>query len=283
MLGRTKLWLVILLFSSGDTRNVDAMEPQLRTEPHNRMADTVKIKAAVDAQPESFELGDFPLEGGKSLSAAKLVYTIRGTLNTDKSNAILVPSPFDADHTAHDFLFGKGKALDPDIHFIISTNQLGNGNSTSPSNAPAPISGTDFPPLVIRDDVEATYRLVTEKFGIKKLKAVVGFSMGGQQSLQWGVSHPNSMKGIVAICSTAREHPFGVVRLEGAKGAIMGDTAFNQGRYTKPPVGGLQALGLHWVAWAYSPEWWRRGEYQTALGLHIRCRGRSLEEFFRRR
>jgi len=215
---------------------------------------------------QSFDLGDFPLESGKVLTGAKLAYTTRGTLNEAKSNAILLPSPYSGDHTAHDFLVGPGRAIDPARYFLIATNQLGNGFSSSPSNTPAPQHGPDFPAVAIRDDVEATYRLVTQRFKIDRLHAVVGFSMGGQQAMQWAVSHPDSVRGVVNLCGSAREYPFGFVRLEGAKAAIMADRTWAGGRYTEPPVNGLKALGAHWVAWAYSPEWWRNGEYKTRGG-----------------
>ena len=71
---------------------------------------------------------------------------------------------------------------------------------------------------------------------------------------------------MVNLCGSAREYPFGFVRLEGAKGAILADPTFAGGRYTEPPVNGLRALGVHWVAWAYSPEWWRDGEYKAGGG-----------------
>lgn len=214
----------------------------------------------------SYSLGDFRLESGQVLSGAKLAYTTRGQLNAAKSNAILLPSPYSGDHTSYDFLVGPGRALDPDRFFLIATNQLGNGFSSSPSNTPAPQHGPDFPAIAIRDDVAATHRLVTGELGITQLQAVVGFSMGGQQAMQWAVSHPDAMRGVVNLCGSAREYPFGVVRLEGAKAAIMADATFNGGRYTEPPVNGLKALGAHWVAWAYSPEWWRDGEYKRRGG-----------------
>jgi homoserine O-acetyltransferase len=213
-----------------------------------------------------FDLGDFPLESGQVLVGAKLAYTTRGTLNEAKSNAILLPSPYSGNHASHNFLIGPGRAIDPAADFIIATNQLGNGVSSSPSNTIGAQHGADFPAISIRDDVEATYRLVTQGLGITRLKAVVGFSMGGQQAMQWAVSHPDSMKGVVNLCGSAREYPFGFVRLEGAKGAIMGDPTFAGGRYTVPPVGGLRALGAHWAAWAFSPEWWRDGEYKAGGG-----------------
>ena len=218
------------------------------------------------AELKTYELGDFPLESGKVLTAAKLAYTTRGALNATRSNAVLLPSPYSGDHTSYDFLIGPGRAIDPAVHFIIATNQLGNGFSSSPSNTPAPLKGADFPAITIRDDVEATYRLVTRGLGVERLQAVVGFSMGGQQAMQWAVSHPDSMRGVVNLCGTAREYPFGFVRLEGAKGAIMADPTWAGGRYTEPPVSGLRALGAHWVAWAYSPEWWRDGEYKARGG-----------------
>jgi homoserine O-acetyltransferase len=243
----TRLPLIVVLLLAGPSASLQAQERR-----------AVEVK--------QFDLGDFPLESGKVLTGAKLAYTTRGTLNAAKSNAILVPSPYSGDHTSYHFLIGSGKAIDPAVHFIIATNQLGNGVSSSPSNTPDPRHGADFPAIAIRDDVEATHRLVTKEFGIEQLLAVVGFSMGGQQAMQWAVSYPDAMRGVVNLCGAAREYPFGFVRLEGAKGAIMGDPTFAAGRYTEPPVSGLRALGLHWVAWAYSPEWWRDGEYKARGG-----------------
>ncbi len=222
--------------------------------------------AADPVELKMFDLGEFALESGKTLPGAKLAYTTRGTLNAAKDNAILLPSPYSGDHNAYDFLVGPGKALDPAVHFLIATNQLGNGVSSSPSNTPAPLHGPDFPSITIRDDVAATHQLVTKGLGIERLKAVVGFSMGGQQAMQWAVSFPDGVRGVVNLCGSAREMPFGFVRLEGAKGAILGDPSFAGGRYTEPPVAGLKALGAHWVAWAFSPEWWRDGEYKAGGG-----------------
>ena len=234
--------------------------------------------ATAQAPPElkTFDLGDFRLESGQVLLGGKLAYTTRGSLNAAKTNAILLPSPYSGDHTSYDFLVGPGKALDPAVYFLVATNQLGNGKSSSPSNTPGAQHGADFPAIAIRDDVEATHRLVAQGLGIDKLLAVVGFSMGGQQAMQWAVSFPEGMCGVVNLCGSAREYPFGFVRLEGAKGAILADPTFEGGRYTKPPVAGLKALGAHWVAWAYSPEWWRDGEYKKRGGT-IEKDGRVVE------
>jgi homoserine O-acetyltransferase/O-succinyltransferase len=246
---RTPAWIARLIIAASATAPA-AGPPQDRPAP---------------PELKSFDLGDFRLESGQVLADAKLAYTTRGTLNQARSNAILLPSPYSGDHTSYDFLVGPGKALDPAVDFLIATNQLGNGLSSSPSNTPGVQHGAGFPGLAIRDDVEATHSLVAS-LGIARLRAVVGFSMGGQQAMQWAVSHPDAMQGVVNLCGSAREYPFGFARLEGAKGAIMGDPTWAGGRYKEPPVGGLQALGLHWVAWAYSPEWWREGRYKAGGG-----------------
>lgn len=181
-----------------------------------------------------------------------------GTLNADRSNAVLAPSWYSGDHHGYDFLIGPGLALDPADYFIIATDQFADGLSSSPSNTPAPFAGPDFPQIAIRDNVEATRRLVTEVFGIERLAAVIGFSMGAQQAFQWAVSYPDMVAAVVAYCGNAKEYPFGIARLEGAKAAIMADAAWNGGRYTTPPETGLRALARHWAAWGTSQEWWRR-------------------------
>jgi homoserine O-acetyltransferase len=218
--------------------------------------------AYADDDPQVLDLGAFALESGAVLPNAKLAYMTHGQLNADRSNAILLPSFYAGDHRGYDFLIGPGKALDPGKYFIVVTNMFGNGRSSSPSNTPPPFAGPDFPAISTRDNVNAGYRLATETLGIKRLKAVVGFSMGAQQAFQWAVSHPRFVDAIVAYCGTAREYPHGVVRLEGFKSAIMADAAFDGGRYASPPLKGLKASGRHWAAWGFSQEWYRRELYK---------------------
>jgi homoserine O-acetyltransferase len=126
-----------------------------------------------------YDLGDFALESGKTLPKAKITYATKGKLNAAKDNAILAPSHYGADHHGYDYLTGPGKALDTDRYFVIATSMFANGVSSSPSNTPAPFDGPRFPSIAIRDNVRATRELLLKQFGIKRLKAVVGFSMGG--------------------------------------------------------------------------------------------------------
>lgn len=218
--------------------------------------------ARAGGEHQILKLGDLALEAGITLPETTLSYVTHGALNASKSNAILVPSSYAGDHHDYDFLIGPGKALDPSKYFIIATDMFGNGLSSSPSNTPSPFDGPNFPEISTRDNVKAGYRLATEQFGIKHLKAVVGFSMGAQQAFQWAVSYPRFMDAIVPYCGTAKEYPHGIVRLEGFKSAIMADAAFDNGHYAKPPLRGLKAGARHWAAWGFSQEWYRRELYK---------------------
>ena len=225
-----------------------------------------------------FSLGNFQLESGVALPDAKLNYVTHGTLNASKSNAVLLPSWYSGDHHGYDYLIGPGKAFDPANYFVIVTDQFSNGFSSSPSNTPPPFAGPDFPQIAIRDNVSATHRLITEVFGIERLAAVVGFSMGAQQALQWAVSHPDMVEAIVAYCGNAKEYPFGIARLEGAKASIMADAAWENGRYSEPPAIGLRALARHWAAWSFSQEWWRQELFRESGATSVEEWIRDSEE-----
>jgi len=215
-----------------------------------------------DGDNTIFELGDFAFESGVTLPNTRLSYMTYGALNESKTNVVLLPSWYSGNHHGYEFLIGPGKALDPSEYFIVATDMFANGLSSSPSNTPPPFAGPDFPEIAIRDNVNATHRLLTEELGIEHLRAVIGFSMGAQQAFQWAVSHPDMVEAAVAICGNAKEYPFGIVRLEGAKSALMADSAWNEGRYDKPPEVGLKALARHWATWGVSQEWWRRETYR---------------------
>ncbi len=211
-----------------------------------------------DAHRRLFPLGDVRLEGGAVLPGATLAYATFGTLNAQRSNAVLLPSWYGSDHHGYDFLIGPGRALDPARDYIVLTEMFANGWSSSPSNTPAPFNGPRFPAIAIRDNVAAVHRLLTSELGVSHLRAVIGFSMGAQQAFQWAVSHPAFMDRIVAYCGTAKTYPHGIVRLEGAISALTADAAFADGNYTAPPRKGLAAWSRHWAGWVFSQEWWRR-------------------------
>jgi len=219
---------------------------------------------AADGERRAFVINAFRLEDGTVLPRAVVMYATYGALNAAGDNAVLLPSHYMADSHGYEWLIGPGKALDPAKYYLVATELFGNGKSSSPSNTPAPFDGPRFPVTTIRDNVEAVHQLLTGELKVKHLRAVVGFSMGGQQAFQWAVSHPTFMDRIVVTSATARTWPHGVVRLEGQIAALEADPAFNGGDYTAPPRRGLSAFGMVWAGWLYSQEWWRLELWKTA-------------------
>lgn len=214
------------------------------------------------ADHHAYDLGAFRLESGVSLPHARLVYATYGHLNTDRSNAILLPSHYMADHHGYDWLIGPGLALDTTRDFLIATEMFGNGHSSSPSNTPEPFHGPRFPITTIRDNVVAVHQLLGS-LGITHLRAVIGFSMGAEQAFQWAVSYPRFMDRIVATSGTAKCYGHGIVRLEGQIAAIETDAAFQGGDYTVEPMRGIRAFGTVWAGWLFSQEWWRDELWKT--------------------
>ena len=205
----------------------------------------------------SIDISDFQFENGTVLPRATVMYATWGTLNANRDNVVLLPSHYMADSSGYEWLIGPGKALDPERQFLVATELFGNGNSSSPSNTPAPFDGVRFPVTSIRDNVEAVHRLLTQELEVKHLTAVIGFSMGAQQAFQWAVSHPNFIDRIVATAGTAKSWPHGIVRLESQIAAIEADPVFAGGDYKVKPERGLEAFRAVWVAWLYSQAWWR--------------------------
>jgi homoserine O-acetyltransferase len=204
-----------------------------------------------------FVIKDFKTESGVVLPEARVVYGTYGHLNAARDNAILLPSHYMAKLNGYEWLMGPGKALDPEKLFLVTTELFGNGSSSSPSNTPKPFDGPRFPVMTIRDNVEAVHRLLTEELHVAHLKSVIGFSMGAQQAFQWVVSYPDFMDRAVATSGTAKTYGHGIVRLEGQIAAITADEDFKGGDYKEEPKVGIEATGLVWAAWLYSPQWWR--------------------------
>jgi homoserine O-acetyltransferase len=216
------------------------------------------------AEVQMFTVRDFePREGGL-LPEARLVYTTHGTLNAERSNAILFPTHYGGTHVNNEWLIQDGRALDPRQYFIIVPNMLGNGVSSSPSNTPAPFAGTAFPHITVEDNVRLQRHLVTEHFGIERLQLVVGFSMGAQQSYEWAVSFPEMTERCVPICGSARTSPHNYVFLEGVTAALKADAAWQDGTYDRPPVRGLRAMGRVWAGWGVSQAFYREHVYLQA-------------------
>ena len=207
---------------------------------------------------QSYALGAFTFESGATLPNAHVTYATWGTLNAARDNAVLLPSWYGGRATSYQFLVGADRALDPARYFIVATEMFGSGGSSSPSNTPSPFDGPRFPRVAIRDDVEAARRVLRDGLGVRRIRAVIGFSMGAQQAFQWAVSHPDEVAAIVALCGTAKTYPHGRVRLQSALDALAADPRWKGGDFTELPADGIRAWAEHWSAWVYSQEWWRR-------------------------
>jgi homoserine O-acetyltransferase/O-succinyltransferase len=204
-----------------------------------------------------YRIGDFKLESGEVIKDFAISYVTHGTLNAKKSNAIVMVTAISGNHHRLDFMIGPGRALDTNKYFIIATDAIGNGLTTSPSNSTAQ-PRMQFPKFMIRDMIASQHRLLTEHLGINHVVAVVGPSMGGMQALQWGVSHPDFMDSLVSLVPLAKTPAWTVTVLEATRKAIMLDSAWDRGNYTSPPEQGVRLWRdiLNFLA-ARSPEMYR--------------------------
>lgn len=202
--------------------------------------------APTDPAHQHFAEGDLILGSGEKIRDFSLSYVTHGVLNADKSNAILLVTAIGGNHHRLDHLIGPGRALDPQKYFIVSTDAIGNGLTTSPSNSKLQ-PRMQFPRFTMRDMVQSQYRLLTERLGITHLRAVIGASMGGMQTLQWAVSHPDMMDAIVPIVPLARTPPWTTATLEMLRQSIMLDPKWQSGNYPadQPPEQGMRL----WAGW----------------------------------
>ncbi len=191
---------------------------------------------AAETALQRWRIGDLPLENGGVIRDFEIAYTTEGTLNPAKSNAVLMVTAIGGNQHRIDFMIGPGKGLDTDKLFVVKTNAIGNGLTTSPSTS-ATQHGPDFPHFTIRDMVESQYQLLRH-LGITHLVAVAGASMGGMQTLQWGVSHPDMMDGLVALTPMARTTAWSIAVNHATRRALTLDPAFAGGHYTKQPEAG---------------------------------------------
>lgn len=201
---------------------------------------------------ETYGLGDFELQSGITLGGAELAYKTYGTLNPQKSNAILYPTWYSGFIENNEWLIGEGMGLDPNKYFIIVPALFGNGESSSPNNMPLAQRGPRFPNVTMYDNVRAQKELLTEHFGIEHLRLVLGWSMGAGQTYQWGVSYPDMMDALLPFCGSTKTSPNNFVFLEAVRTAVMTDAAWQGGWYETPPQQGLRALARVYAGWGLS-------------------------------
>jgi homoserine O-acetyltransferase len=195
----------------------------------------------LDAPHREAALGNLRLASGEAIVDFRQSFVTHGALNAARSNAVLVCSSLSGTHHRLDFLIGPGKALDPARWFVVATDAIGNGLSSSPSNSAAQ-PGMRFPRFALRDMVAAQRRLLTEHLGVDRLAAVVGASMGGMQALQWAVTHPDAMDAVVAMTPMAKTAPWAALVTEAARSCLMADPAWTGDGFAGAPERGRRAF-----------------------------------------
>lgn len=235
------------------------------------------------ADYEVLDLGDLVLQSGVTFSGARLTYRTYGELNTARDNAVLMPTFFGGQHADAEPMMARGRALDPQSYFVIVPNLLGNGLSSSPSNAAPPFDGPRFPSVTVYDNVRCQHRLVAEHLGIDRLRLVVGFSMGAQQAFQWAVSHPEMVRALAPICGSAKTSVQNRLLLDGARAALTASPDFDDGWYGASPARGLLAFCRVYGSLVACSAFYRDRGY-SRLGLTSpEDTMRFFEGFFRQR
>ncbi len=214
--------------------------------------------------PQTFRFTEpLPLRSSASLPAYELVVETYGTLNAERSNAVLICHALNASHHVAgrhadeqgrpiprsegwwDNMIGPGKPVDTDRFFVIGVNNLGSCfGSTGPTHTnPATGApwGADFPVVTVEDWVDAQARLL-DAMGIQTLAAVMGGSLGGMQTLSWTLQYPARVRHAVVVASAPNLTAENIAFNEVARRAIVTDPDFHGGHYLRE--GTLPRRGL---------------------------------------
>lgn len=200
--------------------------------------------------PQSMHFSEpLALEGGASISDYTLVYETYGTLNADRSNAVLICHALNASHhvAGHyegpngaritgwwDNMVGPGKPVDTNRFFVIGVNNLGSCfGSTGPMHenpATGKPYGATFPVVTVEDWVHAQARLA-DRLGITQFAAVMGGSLGGMQAMSWSMLYPQRLRHCLVIASTPKLSAQNIAFNDVARQAILTDPDFHGGDY----------------------------------------------------
>ena len=221
---------------------------------------------------DRFEAGDVVLQSGRTFRRMAIAYKTFGTLNADRSNVIVYPTSYSAQHHDTQFMVSEGGALDPSKYFIVIPNLFGNGLSSSPSNTPWPDTGSRYPDVTLFDAVHVQRRMLAELWGIDRVALVYGWSMGAMQAYHWATLFPDQVERIAVVCGSARCAPHNRVFIDGVRPALAAAAAYRDGVFTERPVRGFRAMGRVYAGWALSQTFYRDELWRT-LGAS------SLEDY----
>jgi homoserine O-acetyltransferase len=208
---------------------------------------------ALTAQRTLFHTFDEPLalDGGQTLVPYTVAYQTWGTLNGDKSNAILIFHALSGDsHVAGehedgrtgwwDLMVGPGRAFDTDRFFVICANVLGGCKGSTGPSSTNPSTGKpyamEFPVITIHDMVRAQ-RPLLDRLGIEKLYAVKGASMGGMLALAFAQLYPEMTDRVIVMACAHANHAQAIAWNKIGRRAIMNDPLWREGNYYDAPEG----------------------------------------------
>jgi homoserine O-acetyltransferase/O-succinyltransferase len=149
------------------------------------------------------DLGTCATARGEVIRDCRIGYRTFGRLNEQRDNAVLVPTWHGGRSETMTFILGPDRWVDTTRWFAILMDKPGNGVSISPSNSRSQ-PGRRFPRLTVSDLVAAEHRVVTEHLGIRRLHAVLGWSMGGMQAIEYALRFPEALDRIVSVAGTPR-------------------------------------------------------------------------------
>ena len=207
------------------------------------------------ATPQSLHFeAPLPLRSGASIRAYDLAFETYGTLNADRSNAVLICHALNASHHVAgvyadqpksegwwDSMIGPGKPVDTNRFFVIGVNNLGScfGSTgpmhINPDSADGQVYGADFPVVTVEDWVDAQARLL-DQLGIRTLAAVMGGSLGGMQALAWTLQYPSRVRRAVVVASAPNLTAENIAFNEVARRAITTDPDFHGGHFYRHGV-----------------------------------------------
>ena len=187
------------------------------------------------------------LENGKTLPRFDLMIETYGTLNADKSNAVLICHALSGNHHVAgkhsaedkyagwwDNMVGPGKPIDTDRFFVVGLNNLGGCDGSTGPLSENPETGheygADFPVVTVKDWVKSQ-SMLADYLGIQKWAAIVGGSLGGMQALQWTISLPERVAHALVIASAPKLSTQNIAFNDVARQAILTDPDFHEGNY----------------------------------------------------
>ncbi len=257
-----------------------------RTGPPSREADAPGEEPVVIVEEGSVGIvatqsltvdGGVQLDGGTRLAPITVAYETYGKLNRAADNAILVEHALTASaHVAGrhhatdrapgwwDVMIGPGRAFDTTKYFVICSNLLGSCYGTTGPSSTDPETGRPYAlrfPRITVGDMVSVQRALVEELGIRRLRAVVGGSMGGMQAIEWALRYPELVESTILVATAARATPQSIAIHKVGIEAILGDPNFRGGDYygAERPAHGLSiARMLGHVTYLSDPWLWQK-------------------------